>query len=130
MNSHGENSEEIETTLLKLKEGSQRCQSLPLVDAISTDVSCITASDSPETIGADCASTDSSLNSSGEESTSMSFSMDKRDKTLSVLYLFSKYKKGPRNTPNSPNEEAMAVENVYSCVNTSPSVDNSQLISG
>lgn len=115
-----------ETTLMKLKEGSQRCQSLPPTDAISADVSCITATDSPETIGADCSSSDSSLNSS-DQSTSMCFSTEKQNKTLSVLYLFSKYK-STKNIPTSLEEDSMVIENDCSSVNTSPSVDNSPFI--
>ncbi|KAI5678365.1 hypothetical protein M9H77_09315 [Catharanthus roseus] len=104
-----------ESTLRKLKEGSQRCKSLPPEEATTTDIS-HKESCCSDTISPGCLSCDGSHNSSIFQS--MSPSKGKRDKNISVLYLFSKYMI-PKNKPILPDAEAMVTENACSPDNSS-----------
>ncbi|CDP15033.1 unnamed protein product [Coffea canephora] len=111
-----------ESTLMKLREGSLRCQSLPPAEPSCLDVSCSTASDPPATIGDDCSSTDLSPLSNADQHIPRG-STTRRAKNLSVLFLFSKYK-SPKNAPNSSEEDAMTLENVCSsaCASSTDSI--------
>ncbi|CAI9113045.1 OLC1v1013572C1 [Oldenlandia corymbosa var. corymbosa] len=117
-----------ESTLMKLKEGSQRCQTLNQTDAMSTDVSCVTATDSTESSSAGCLST-GSFNFVGEETNSGSSPSEQRNKTPSVLYLFSRYK-SLKSDPRSSDDKVVLMETECSSASASPSSSNSELTTG
>ncbi|KAH6828279.1 hypothetical protein C2S53_017844 [Perilla frutescens var. hirtella] len=101
-----------ESTLLKLKQGSQ-CN--PKEDSFTTDDICIMAIDSPEegmTAGAGCSSTES-LPESSSSIQSTAYSNEEAKMNMSILHFFSKQKSATR-TENSIDTESMVIETGYS----------------
>ncbi|KAL2459582.1 uncharacterized protein Fot_54831 [Forsythia ovata] len=118
-----------ETTLLKLKRGSLCNPSLAPENSTGTDENCTMESDLTEQeampINADRSSTDSLPISSSCESTGT----DQGTKSLSILYLFSRYKNSQQHSISSPDGVDMLAGSAFSSTRVSPSHSNGQLLS-
>ncbi|KAL2539607.1 hypothetical protein Adt_00585 [Abeliophyllum distichum] len=112
-----------ETTLLKLKRGSLRNPSLAPENSTGTDENCTMASDLTEPLIR--SSTDSLPISSSCESTGT----DQGTKSLSILYLFSRYKNSQQHSISSPDGMDMLAGSAFSSIRVSPSPSNDQLLS-
>ncbi|XP_059655133.1 uncharacterized protein LOC132302314 [Cornus florida] len=113
-----------ETTLMKLRQGSQRDLSSLSENSMNAYISSTSASIPPYeealTIDYDCSS--ASISRSDIVCQSLSTLKEPQKRNLSILYLFSRYKSS-RKAPSSP-DEAMAIENGCSSSSVSPESGN------
>ncbi|KAI3454975.1 hypothetical protein Pfo_011638 [Paulownia fortunei] len=106
-----------ESTLLKLKQGSQCNPRCNPEDSARMETYCTMETDSPEaeeamTTNADCSSNDSFPNSSSSFQSTGS-SKEQGSRNMSILYFFSKYKSS-QHAQNSNDKEMMVIESGYS----------------
>ncbi|XP_073128613.1 uncharacterized protein [Henckelia pumila] len=109
-----------ESTLLKLKQGSQCCQSSTSEGSATTNShSTITTHHPPEEVMtvADCSSAESSPNLSGISRSAHS-SNEKQSSNMSILYMFSNYKLS-KHAETSMDTKDMNIESFYSSSSSS-----------
>lgn len=118
----------VESTLLKLKQGSRCNLSCNPEDYARTDASCIMAIDLPEeavSAGAGCSSTESLPKSSSSDQSTGS-SNEEAKMNMSILHFFSKHK-SLTHTRSSSDTELMAIESADSSSSSvSPSSSDSR----